>query len=101
MHDDRTTDDGQENQTTDTFCNSFDQWEEATINQKETSPPSPALPDSRSSDSVKIWLLGNEQRRDHPLRTVSLLSPTKGGRDAMREALVEESRVTQLWLWQQ
>ena len=101
VEDDGTTDDGQENQTTDTFCNSFDQWEESTIDQKETSPPSPALPDSRSNKSVKIWLLGNERRRDHPLRTVSLLSPANGGRDAVREALAEESRVTQLWLRQQ
>jgi hypothetical protein len=94
------TDDRQESQTTGTFCNLFDDWVDVTIDQKETSPPSPGLTDSQSNESVKVWLLGNERRRDHPLRTVSLLSPAKGGR-AVREALAEESRVTQLWLRQQ
>jgi hypothetical protein len=101
VEDDGATNDRQEIQTADTFCNSFDDWKEVTIDQKETSPPSPALTDSQSNESVKVWLLGNDRRRDHPLRTVSLLSPAKGGRDAVREALVEESRVTQLWLRQQ
>ena len=101
VEDDGATNDRQEIQTADTFCNSFDDWKEVTIDQKETSPPSPALTDSQSNESVKVWLLGNDRRRDHPLRTVSLLSPAEGGRDAVREALVEESRVTQLWLRQQ
>ena len=53
---------------------------------------------AESNQSVKIWLLGNERRRDHPLRTVPLLSPKDGGRNVVRKALSEESKVTELLL---
>ena len=80
------------------FCNSFSNWNEAQIIQKEatTSPTTVA----ESNQSVKIWLLGNERRRDHPMRTVPLLAP-KGGRDIVREALAETKQVSELWLRQQ
>jgi hypothetical protein len=75
-------------------CNPFDEWNEVSATTPKEFPPS----DPQSNRSVKVWLLGNERRRDHPLRTVSLLAPEDGGRDAVREALVEKNRVTELRL---
>lgn len=79
-------------------CNSFTNWNEVKAAQKLL-PSSESEPES--NQSVKVWLLGNERRRDHPLRTVPLLSPAEGGRDVVREALAEKSQVTELWLRQQ
>lgn len=77
------------------FCNSFSDWKEATITPKVSSS---SASESESNQSVKVWLLGNERRRDHPMRTVSLVAPADGGRDAVREALNEESQVSELLL---
>lgn len=94
---DRIEDDLQQSQTMHAFCNTFRNWNEVRIFRRESSSPSS---DSQTNESVKVWLLGNGRRRDHPLRTVSLLAPAEGGRDAVREALEEKSRVTELWLRQ-
>lgn len=96
----------QENRTVDTassLCNSYSNWREIAITQKgSTSSMISSVLDSGSNQSVKVWLLGNERRREHPLRTVSLVAPAIiGGHDAMREALNEERQVTELLLRRQ
>jgi len=83
---------------TDDFCNSFSDWDEVTVDRKESHP---STADSQSNQSVKVWLLGNERRRDHSLRTAPLLAPVDGGREKVREALAEKSQVTVLRLRQQ
>ena len=93
----RETQDG--NMATDaSFCKSFSDWNQVKITQNE---PSSFVSDSESNKSVKVWLLGSERRRDHPMRTVSLVAPAKGGRDALREALNADSKITELLLRQQ
>ncbi|KAL3790928.1 hypothetical protein HJC23_004910 [Cyclotella cryptica] len=80
------------------FCNNFSNWKAvppSTPKQTQTTE------ESQSNQSVKVWLLGNERRRDYPMRTVPLLSPREGGREVVREALSEDSKVTELWLRQQ
>ena len=89
-------DDNQPATTETELCSSFSTWEEAATNDIPTTNDSDD--DAESNQSVKIWLLGNERRRDHPLRTVPLLSPKDGGRDVVRKALSEESKVTELLL---
>ena len=89
-------DDQQTATTTGTeLCNSFSNWKEVTNDIPTTYDSDDA---TESNQSVKIWLLGNERRRDHPLRTVPLLSPKDGGRNIVRKALSEESKVTELLL---
>ncbi|KAL7534762.1 hypothetical protein ACHAWF_004945 [Thalassiosira exigua] len=78
------------------LCNPFADWIEAEESQR-ASTPSPVT-DSNLNRPVKVWLLGNERRRDHPLRTLPLFPPAKGGREAVREALAEQRRVTKLRL---
>lgn len=79
------------------LCNKYLNWRSVPISQP--------LEDIEATDpngkqSVKIWLTGNERRRDHVMRTVPLLCPTKGGQNIVREALAEEKKVTELWLRQ-
>ncbi|KAL3816363.1 hypothetical protein ACHAXA_000441 [Cyclostephanos tholiformis] len=95
---DMNEDDSRRCQAIDVLCNPFDDWNEVNAVRRESIPSIPS--DSQSNQSVKVWLLGNERRRDHPLRTVSLLAPADGGRDAVREALNEKIRVTDMWLRQ-
>jgi hypothetical protein len=80
------------------FCKSFSNWNQVKVAQNE---PSSFVSDSESNQSVKVWLLGNERRRDHPMRTVSLIAPANGGRDAVRVALNEERQVSELLLRRQ
>lgn len=94
------TTDLQEIQTLGAFCNPFDDWDDVPICSNSSSSISSTSVESESNQ-LKVWLLGNERRRDHPLRTVSLLAPVNGGRDVVRKALSEESRVTKLRLRQQ
>ena len=42
------------------------------------------------SDKVKIWLLGNERRRQYPMRTVKM----KGNKDVIQQALFESTKVS-------
>jgi hypothetical protein len=98
LEDEETTD-IQEIQTLDAFCNPFDDWDAVPMCPITSSSSSPTSVESEPNH-LKLWLLGNERRRDHPLRTVSLLAPVNGGRDVVRKALSEESRVTELWLRQ-
>ena len=78
----------------DPLCSDFSDWKEVEVSASLlTKTPSSTMP-----ESVKIWLLGNERRRKYPLRTVPLLSPSRGGREAVREALTEKSKVTKLML---
>ena len=39
--------------------------------------------------NAKIWLLGNERRRDYRMRTIKVLAPEK----RLREALMEKKNV--------
>ena len=90
--------DEQQVTTTTELCNSFSNWKEVTNDIPTTTNGSDDATTTESNQSVKIWLLGNERRRDHPLRTVPLLSPKDGGRNIVRKALSEESKVTELLL---
>lgn len=95
---DRNEEDSPESQITETnFCNPFTNWNEVEV-AKNVKPSSTS--NSETNQSVKVWLLGNERRRDHPLRTVPLLAPEEGRRDVVREALAQKSQVTELWLRQ-
>jgi hypothetical protein len=80
------------------FCNSFSDWKAVPPSQPKQTQ---RTVESQSNQSVKVWLLGNERRRGYPMRTVPLLSPTEGGREVVREALSEDSNVTELWLRKQ
>ncbi len=77
------------------LCNSFSDWKEVMATRKEQSSSGS---DNELNQSVKVWLLGNERQRDHPMRTVSRVAPVKGGRDALREALNEDNEVSELIL---
>ncbi len=81
--------------TADAPCNSFSDWKEV-----EAAPMTSLKSETETEPnrSVKVWLLGNERRREHPMRTVPLLAPEEGGRAAVRRALAESSRVTELRL---
>jgi len=91
-HDDQPT----KNTQTTELCNSYSNWKEVANDIPTTNDSDDTA--AESNQSVKIWLLGNERRRDHPLRTVPLLSPKDGGRNVVRKALSEESKVTELLL---
>ena len=45
--------------------------------------------------AAKIWLLGNERRRDHPMRTIKMFAPV-----ATEDALAETSVVSRVWISQ-
>ena len=95
-----TTSDEDEAVATDApLCNEFLNWNEVKTTAKEFSAKDDASA-AEPNQSVKLWLLGNDRRRDHPMRTVPLLAPIEGGRDAVRKALSEEQDVTELWLRQ-
>jgi len=79
------------------FCTPFANWKEMQVHRIDPTAFS-STSNAEPNQSVKVWLLGNERRREHPMRTVPLLSPAEGGRDAVRRALAEQSRVTELWL---
>lgn len=42
---------------------------------------------------AKVWLLGNERRRDHPMRTVKLSASIR-----IQDALAEEELVSRVWM---
>ena len=83
-----------ESETDDLLCNKFSDWKSVVISQPELFDEV----DPQSNQSVKVWLLGNERRRDYPMRTVPLLAPSRGGREVVRKALSEEHKVSELWL---
>lgn len=87
--------DTQSTSTETNLVSKYPSWTEVPIEQQSSDIPPP---DSQSNQSVKVWLLGNERRRGHPMRTAPLLSPEDGGREAVRGALGEKDKVTQLWL---
>ena len=95
-----TTSDEDEAVATDApLCNEFPNWNEVKTTAKEFSAEDASA--AEPNQSVKLWLLGNDRRRDYPMRTVPLLAPIEGGRDAVRKALSEEQDVTELWLRRQ
>ena len=77
------------------LCSDFSAWKEVEVSapSSTTTPSTNTMP-----QSVKIWLLGNERRRDFPMRTVPMLAPSRGGRESVREALAEKSKVTRIML---
>ena len=79
----------------DVRCRPFAEWKEVAIER-----PAPPTTDvvAEPNQSVKVWLLGDERRRGHPLRTVSLTAPAEGGREIVREALAAPRQVTELRL---
>jgi len=79
------------------FCNKFSDWKYMPISQpRDDLEPS----DPNAKQSVKVWLVGNERRRDYTMRTVPLICPLKGGQEIVSEALAEEYKVTELQLRQ-
>lgn len=79
------------------ICNSYSDWKSVPISQpNEGLEPT----DSNAKQSVKVWLVGNERRRDYAMRTVPLLCPENGGQEVVRDALSEDSKMTELWLRQ-
>ena len=51
--------------------------------------------ESDETKAAKIWLLGNERRRDHPMRTIKMFAPV-----ATEDALAETSVVSRVWISQ-
>ena len=51
--------------------------------------------DNDETKAAKIWLLGNERRRDHPMRTMKVTAPA-----ATQDALAEQSIVSRVWISQ-
>ena len=49
--------------------------------------------DTDEVKAAKIWLLGNERRRDHQMRTIKLSAP-----EATQDALAEETVVSRVWM---
>ena len=49
--------------------------------------------DTDEVKAAKIWLLGNERRRDHQMRTIKLSAP-----EATQDALTEETVVSRVWM---
>ena len=49
--------------------------------------------DTYEAKAAKIWLLGNERRRDHQLRTIKISAP-----EATQDALAEETVVSRVWM---
>ena len=69
-------------------CRAHSEWKATPINDV-------SIDDAERSDemkSAKVWLLGNEWRRDHPMRTVKLSTSTR-----IQEALAEEELVSRFW----
>lgn len=92
------TNGGGEEIHTNELCSAFSEWSEVAVMRSTQTE----VPDTQESNqSVKVWLLGNERRRGHSMRTANLLSPEHGGRGSLRRALSEESVVTELLLRQQ
>lgn len=52
--------------------------------------------DNDEAKAAKIWLLGNERRRDHPMRTIKLSAS-----GATQDALAEEAVVSRVWMSRQ
>jgi hypothetical protein len=84
--------------TEELLCNKYSDWESVPISQPHEEDLEPT--DVNAKQSVKVWLVGNERRRDYTMRTVPLLCPERGGQDVVRDALAEGSKVTRLWLRQ-
>eukprot|EP00956_Cyclotella_meneghiniana_P016441 scaffold25970_cov73-Cyclotella_meneghiniana.AAC.5 len=80
---------------TESLCNKYLNWKSVPISQPQEDIEAT---DPNGKQSVKIWLVGNERRRDYAMRTVPLLCPQKGGQDIVRRALAEENMVTELRL---
>ena len=81
------------------LCNTFLEWQQVDIVQN-TQVEAPDTQEEQNQN-VKVWLLGNEKRREYRMRTTNLLSPEHGKRDSLRRALSEKKIVTELFLRQQ
>ena len=51
--------------------------------------------DTDKAKAAKIWLLGNERRRNHQMRTIKLSAP-----ETTQDALAEETAVSRVWMRQ-
>jgi hypothetical protein len=73
------------------YCSSFEEWKPVQVtSHHETSAGEEA---EQASLNAKIWLLGDERRRDHTYRTVKMSAPIY-----LRDALGEGSRPRRLTL---
>jgi hypothetical protein len=75
-------------------CTQRSEWSEVFELSEEEDTCLPA-DDNQERLSAKIWLLGNQRRRDYPMRTLKLASP-----ESLRTALNEETTVGRLLLEQ-
>ena len=68
-------------------CNTKSNWKENEIRNVGQ--------DTDETKAAKIWLLGNERRRDFPMRTIKLSAP-----ETTQDALAEETVVSRVWMRQ-
>ena len=64
------------------LCNPHQEWAEATIQQTHNRRQQ----DSSSDQKVKVWLLGDQKRRNYMMRTVNMM----GEPDVIRQALEDQ-----------
>lgn len=74
------------------MCHSRHTWQPLDV---AIPPTEVSKEETKHTESTKIWLLGNERRRNHMMRTIKLLAP-----EEIRSALAEESAVRRLQLKQ-
>jgi hypothetical protein len=71
-----------------TYCAERDKWTEVFSFQHASDAEQTCTQEEEKPLSAKVWLLGNERRRDYAMRTLKLAAP-----ESLRTLLTEESRV--------
>lgn len=91
----RLSNDNETDKVRENHSNDFFSWSSVDIAETKADDYQSCRTEFDDSEWVpaKIWLLGNERRREHPTRTVQLLSPK-----AVRGALEEASAVSRFLL---
>ncbi len=60
-------------------------WKDHEKNE-ETTCGEDSITEEAATSKVKIWLLGNERRRDYPMRTIKMKAISSSARDAFLES---------------
>lgn len=82
-------DECQEEEAAEPSCRALDDWRQQQVTAVTNNP------DSVDRVNAKVWLLGDQRRRDHTLRTVKVSAP-----DTLRDALESSSQPQRLTLTQ-
>jgi len=78
------------------LCKDFSEWSKVfELNSSAGDDTCDSKDDETKNVPTKIWLLGNQRRRDYQLRTLKLSAP-----ESIRTALFEETAVSRLFLEQ-